>query len=60
MVPAHPFWIKKFGTPGEGDEPELRRGLRLLGLALLLAPFTIFLIEASLRLGALKASMFGP
>lgn len=60
MVPSHPYWVKKFGQPGEGDEPEMRRGLRLLGLALLLAPFTIFIIEASLRLGVLRSSMFGP
>ena len=59
MVPAHPYWIKLFGLPGTGDEPEMRRGLRLLGIALLLAPFTIFMIEAGHRLGVLRASMLG-
>ncbi len=59
MVPAHPYWVKLFGLPGVGDEPEMRRGLRLLGIALLLAPFTIFMIEAGHRLGVLRASMLG-
>lgn len=57
LRPAHPKWIALFGLPGAGDEPEMRRGLRLLGLALLLAPYTMFFIEASLRLGVLQASM---
>lgn len=56
--PAPAVWVKRFGPPGTGDEPEMRKGLRLLGLALLLAPFTLFLIEAGNRLGVLQASMF--
>ena len=58
MRPAPEVWVKRFGPPGSGDEPEMRKGLRLLGLALLLAPFTLFLIEAGNRLGVLQASMF--
>lgn len=57
MRPAHPYWIALFGQPGTGDEPDMRRGLRLLGLALLLAPYALFLIEAGLRLGELQAAM---
>jgi tetratricopeptide (TPR) repeat protein len=57
MRPAPPKWIEIVGQPGTGDEPEIRSGLRELGWALLLAPFTIFLIEASYRLGILQASM---
>jgi tetratricopeptide (TPR) repeat protein len=57
MRPAHPKWIEIVGQPGTGDEPEIRTGLRVLGWALMLAPFTIFLIEASYRLGVLQASM---
>lgn len=59
MRPAHPRWVKLFGRPGTGDEPDMRAGLRLLGLALLLAPYTMFLIEAGYRLGVLQASMLG-
>jgi hypothetical protein len=58
MRPAPDLWVKRFGQPGAGDEPEMRRGLRLLGWALLLAPYTMFLIEAGYRLGVLQASMF--
>ncbi len=58
MRPAPEIWVKHFGPPGTGDEPEMRKGLRLLGLALLLAPYTLFLIEAGHRLGVLQASMF--
>lgn len=57
MRPAHPKWVELFGAPGSGDEPEMRRGLRLLGWALMLAPFTIFLIEAARRLNELQSSM---
>lgn len=57
MRPAHPRWIKLFGPPGTGEEPEMRSGLRWLGFAMLLAPYTIFLIEASHRLGELQASL---
>jgi hypothetical protein len=57
MRPAHPKWIEIIGQPGTGDEPEIRAGLRLLGWALMLAPFTIFMIEAGYRLGVLQASM---
>jgi tetratricopeptide (TPR) repeat protein len=57
MRPAPPKWIELFGRPGSGDEPEWRRGLCLLGWALLLAPYTMFLIEAGYRLGVLQASM---
>lgn len=59
MRPAHPRWVAMFGKPGEDDEPEMRRGIRLLGWALLLAPYTMFLIDAGQRLGVLHASMFG-
>jgi hypothetical protein len=57
IMPAHPRWVALFGSPGTGDEPEMRRGMRLLGWALLLAPFTMFFIEAGHRLGVLQASM---
>jgi hypothetical protein len=57
MRPMHPRWIERFGVPGTGDEPGVRRDVRLLGMALMLAPFTIFLVEASYRLGELQASM---
>lgn len=57
MVPAHPAWVKLFGQPGSSDEPETRRGLRMLGWALQFAPYTIFLLEASQRLGELQAAM---
>jgi len=57
MVPAHPRWVAWFGQPGSGDEPEMRRGLRLLGWAFLLAPYTVFMMEAGRRLGEMQASM---
>lgn len=58
MRPAPAIWVEYIGSPGTGDEPEMRRGLRLLGLALLLAPYTLFMIEAGHRLGVLQAAMF--
>jgi hypothetical protein len=57
MRPAPPKWVEIIGQPGTGDEPEFRAGLRELGWALLLAPFTIFMIEAGYRLGVLQASI---
>lgn len=57
MVPAHPRWVAWFGQPGSGDEPDWRRGLRLLGWGLMLAPYTIFLIEAGSRLGVLQSTL---
>lgn len=57
MVPVHPKWVAWFGRPGTGDEPEMRRGLRLLGWVLMLAPFTIFAIEAGHRLSVLQSSL---
>jgi tetratricopeptide (TPR) repeat protein len=57
MIPAHPKWIAWYGQPGSGDEPEMRRGMRLLGLALMIAPFTIFMIEAGARLGTLQSNL---
>lgn len=57
MVPAHPVWVAWFGQPGSGDEPDMRRGLRLLGWALLFAPYTIFTLDASARLGMLQTSL---
>ena len=58
MRPFHPQWIALFGVPGSGEEPRMRGRLRLAGWFCMLAPFSIFLIEASFRLGALRASMF--
>jgi hypothetical protein len=58
MRPVHPLWAKLVGKPETGDEPEMRRGLRLLGWALLATPYTMFFIEAGQRLGALQSSMF--
>jgi tetratricopeptide (TPR) repeat protein len=57
MVPAHPKWVAWYGQPGSGDEPEMRRGMRLLGWALLLAPYTIFMIDAGARLGMLQSAL---
>jgi tetratricopeptide (TPR) repeat protein len=59
MRPAHPRWVALFGLPGAGDEPEMRQGVRLLGFALLLAPYAMFLIDAGQRLGVLRSSMLG-
>lgn len=60
MQPVHPRWVALVGRPGAGDEPEIQRGLRLLGLALMLAPYTLFLIEAGRRLGMLHSALLGP
>jgi hypothetical protein len=57
MVPVHPKWIEWFGAPGTSDEPDMRRGLRLLGWALMLAPYIMFFIEAGSRLGTLQSSL---
>lgn len=57
MVPVHPLWVKWFGQPGSADEPEMRRGMRLLGWGLMLAPYTIFFIEAGSRLGLLQSTL---
>ncbi|MBE0697553.1 MAG: hypothetical protein IH586_11585 [Anaerolineaceae bacterium] len=57
MVPAHPKWVAWYGRPGNGDEPEMRQGMRLLGWALMLAPYTIFMIEAGARLGMLQSAI---
>lgn len=59
MRPVHPRWVAMFGEPGAGDEAEMRKGVRLLGWALLLAPYTMFLIDAGQRLGVLQASVLG-
>ncbi len=59
MRPAHPRWVAMFGKPGDGDEPEMRQGIRLLGWALLLAPYTMLLINAGQRLSVLQASVLG-
>ncbi len=59
MRPMHPKWIERYGRPGTGNELEARLDLRRLGWLLMLAPFTIFLIEAAFRLGDLQASMMG-
>jgi hypothetical protein len=57
MRPMHPKWIALYGTPGTGDEPQKREEMRWLGWLLMLAPFTIFLIEAGFRLGVLQSAM---
>lgn len=59
MRPMHPKWIEIFGAPGSGSEPETRFRLHLLGWLCMLAPFSIFLVDAGFRLGALHASMLG-
>ncbi len=59
MRPMHPQWIALCGTPGTGDEPQKREEMRWLGWLLMLAPFTIFLIEAGFRLGVLQSAMMG-
>lgn len=59
MRPVHPAWVKLFGKPGAGEEPEMRKGVRLLGWALLLAPYTMFLMDAGQRLVTLQSSMLG-
>ena len=59
MRPAPPKWVELFGQPGTGDEPEMRRALRLLGWALLLAPYTMLLIDAGHRLEILQTSVLG-
>ncbi len=50
-------WPNSAAEPGSAAELGQRRKLRRAGWLLMLAPFTIFLIEASFRLGALQASM---
>jgi hypothetical protein len=57
MVPAHPKWVAWYGQPGSGEEPEMRRGMRLLGWALLFAPYTIYIIDAGARLGMLQSAL---
>ncbi len=57
MRPMHPKWIALYGTPGTGDEPQKREEMRWLGWLLMLAPFTIFLLEAGFRLGVLQSAM---
>jgi hypothetical protein len=57
MRPMHPKWVERYGAPGTGDEPHARRRLNLAGWLCMLAPFSIFLIDAGFRLGALRASM---
>lgn len=59
MRPVHPAWVKLFGRPGAGEEPEMRKGIRLLGWALLLAPYTMFLMDAGQRLVTLQSSVLG-
>ena len=59
MRPVHPAWVAVFGKPGAGEEPEMRKGIRLLGWALLLAPYTTFLMDAGQRLVTLQSSMLG-
>lgn len=59
MWPVHPAWVALFGNPGAGEEPEMRKGIRMLGWALLLAPYTMFLMDAGQRLVTLQSSMLG-
>ncbi len=59
MRPMHPKWIEMFGAPGAGSEPETRLRLHLAGWLCMLAPFSIFLVDAGFRLSALHASMLG-
>lgn len=59
MRPVHPAWVNLFGKPGAGEEPEMRKGIRLLGWALLLAPYSMFLMDAGQRLVTLQSSMLG-
>jgi tetratricopeptide (TPR) repeat protein len=58
MQPAHPRWLKLLGVKSTTEEPEIHNGARMLGWALLIAPYTMFFIEASHRLGILQSSMF--
>jgi hypothetical protein len=57
LRPMHPRWVELFGRPGIPKELEMRSGLRLLGWALLAAPFVLFFIEALHRLQLLRAAM---
>jgi len=57
LRPMHPRWVQLFGHPGTPRELEMRSGLRLLGWALLLAPYVLFLIEALHRLQLFRAAM---
>jgi hypothetical protein len=57
MRPAHPRWLKLLGVKSTAEEPEIQNGARLLGWALLIAPYTMFFIEAGHRLGVLQSSM---
>jgi tetratricopeptide (TPR) repeat protein len=57
LRPMHPRWIKAFGLPGTPAELEMRFDLRLLGWALLAAPFILFFIDALHRLLLFRAAM---
>lgn len=57
LRPMHPRWVKAFGRPGTPTELETRFDLRLLGWALLAAPFIIFFITALHRLLQFRAAM---
>jgi hypothetical protein len=57
LRPLHPRWVKAFGRPGSPKELEMRFDLRLLGWALLAAPFLLFFIEALRRLMVFRAAM---
>jgi tetratricopeptide (TPR) repeat protein len=57
LRPMHPRWVKQFGRPGTGKELEMRFSLRLLGWALLIAPYLLFIIEALHRIALFRTSM---
>lgn len=57
LRPMHPRWIKAFGRPGTPAELEMRFDLRILGWALLAAPFILFFIDALHRLLLFRAAM---
>lgn len=48
--PLHPTWIKIFGHPGSRSEADARVILQVLGWLLVVLPFILFLLGASVRL----------
>jgi hypothetical protein len=50
LRPLHPGWVNLFGHPGSHSEMSARLPLQILGWLLIIVPFILFFIEATLRL----------